>query len=151
MKNYISVVIFFVFILSSCSTKELCSEHNNYEIVPSIGVGPYKLAMKESAFLKLVCKGYNKDEHKSWFSDDITTFYFIENMTFIFKNARLRKIVVWGTFRGMYEDIDVDYNLDELEQYGEIIKHKGEYRILEVPGISFGDENDEEGKGISVF
>lgn len=149
MKTMLSILL--LLFLISCSNKEVCEELNDYALIPGIGVGPYKIGMSEEKLKNILCKSYNKKEIEAWFSGDVTTYYFIKNMTFKLENHRLKKIIVWGSFSGMYEDLDVDYTLEEIEYYGEVIEHKGEYRILEKPGISFAFEDSEEGKGISIF
>jgi hypothetical protein len=149
MKFTLSLIVILIFL--SCSKKPQCEEMNEYPIVPGVGVGPYKIGMSEKSLTDLICKPFNKLEKNAWFSDDVTTYYFIKNMTFVLKNHRVKEVVVWGSYSGMYDELNVDYTYEELESYGEVITHNGEYRILEIPGISFGIEDSEEGKGISVF
>jgi hypothetical protein len=64
-------------------------------------------------------------------------------MSFIFRSNRLKEINVWGSFKGSFEDIDVDYSKELLENYGEVIEYKNEYRILDIPHITFGKETSD--------
>ena len=63
----------------------------------------------------------------------------------------MKKINVWGKFKGSFEEIGVDYDKKLLESYGEVIEYKGEYRILDIPHISFGMGNSDEGKFIKIY
>ncbi len=72
-------------------------------------------------------------------------------MSFIFRHDKLQEINVWGSFKGSFEDIDVDYDKELLEMYGNVVEHDGEYRILDVPNIAFGKENSDEGKFIKIY
>jgi hypothetical protein len=128
-----------------------CEETNDLAIKPGFSIGPYSLGMTETELLEVLCDEHKKVKESSIWSDNIKTLYFIQNMSFIIKNKRLRELNVWGTFKGSYDDLGVDYDRESLEAYGEVIKYKGEYRILDIPGISFGFEDGDVGKYIKIF
>ncbi|MFT3902951.1 MAG: hypothetical protein QM727_07240 [Niabella sp.] len=107
--------------------------------------------MTEEELIDILCPEFTKKEAKTCFFDKKTTYYFLENMSFAFRNDRLKEIYVWGTFKGSFEDIDLDYDKEFLETYGEVIEYKGEYKILDVPHISFGKEDSDEGKFIKIY
>lgn len=144
-------ILFISSLIFSCSEDKLCYEERELEIIPQQGVGPYYIGMTENKLKEILCKNHKYKESKAWFSDKTKKYYFIENMSFILKNNKVFEINVWGKFYGSYKDIDTNYDRELLEYYGEVIKHKGEYRILEIPGIAFGFENSDEGKYIRIF
>src|SRR5660398_44364 len=116
-----------LFTLSCSVSKKECSEENAYEVVPGVGIGPYKLGMSESELLSVLCPQFTKKTNDSWFGKGDKTYYFIENMTFTIEKGRLKEIVAWGSFKGKFRGIDLDYEKEDLEQLGEVIKHNGEY------------------------
>lgn len=151
MKHFF-ITVYTIIILTGCgSDKPECSETQPYEIVPSEGIGPYVLGMTEEELISILCDGYVKKEEKALFSSKATTYYFLKNMSFICRKGRLQEINVWGSFKGSFEDIDVNYDKEYLEKYGDVIVHDGEYRILDVPNIAFGKENSDEGKYIKIY
>lgn len=151
MRHFSLFITLFFFIASCSSSKPGCAETRELSINPEEGIGPYYLGMAEQDLVDILCPGYIKTEEKAWFSDKKTTYYFLENMSFVFRNDRLNEINVWGSFKGNFDDIGVDYDKELLEIYGEVIEHNGEYRILDVPHISFGKENSDEGKFIRIY
>lgn len=151
MKYFLIIYVIPLLLISCGSSKSECSETRALSINPSEGIGPYQLGMSEADLISVLCPEFTKKVSKALFSDKETTYYFIENMSFLFRNNRLNEIAVWGTFTGSLDDIDVDYNKETLEEYGEVIEYKGEYRILDIPHVSFGIENSDEGKFIKIF
>jgi len=150
--KHIFIFIITTFFLTSCGSSEhRCSETRELSINPSKGIGPYHLGMTEEELVDILCPEFTKKEEKAWFSKKKTTYYFLKNMSFIFRNDRLKEINVWGTFEGSFDDIDLDYDKEFLETYGEVIEYKGEYKILDVPHISFGKEDSDEGKFIKIY
>jgi|GEM_PF-195314 len=151
MKQTTLIILLFSLFTSCSSDHKLCYERRELEIIPKEGVGPYKIGMTEAKLKQNLCKNHKFKESKAWFSRNSKKYYFIENMSFVLENNRVSQIHVWGKFNGTYEDIGTDYDREFLEYYGEVIKHKGEYRILEVPGIAFGIEGSEQGEYIKIF
>ena len=150
--NRLGILIFTIIILSACgSDKSKCSETRALDIKPSEGIGPYKLGMSEEELISILCAGFIKKEEESWISGKKTTYYFLENMSFIFRHDKLQEINVWGSFTGSFEDIDVDYDRELLETYGDVVEYKGAYRILDEPHIEFGKEDSDEGNYIKIF
>ncbi len=147
MRNILIVLILFSFL--SCNNENLCHETNDYEIIPGKQIGPYLLGMKADKLESLLCKPFKKVNRGLFTKNEYL--YYIDNMSFIVKNGRVIEINVWGSFKGAFEEINVDYDRELLEYFGEIVKHKGEYRILDIPGIAFGIEGRDEGKYIRVF
>ncbi len=147
------VFIFSLLLLTiSCSvSKKECSEINAYEVVPGVGIGPYKLGMKESELLSVLCPQFTKKSNDSWFGKGDKIYYFIENMTFTIENGKLKQIVSWGSFNGSFRGIHLDYEKEVLEQLGEVIKYKGEYRIIDIPYITFGIPGTDEGSGFTIY
>lgn len=150
MKKIITILSLFIFV--GCSfDKSLCSEKRILDIIPSEGIGPYQLGMTEDELINILCSEYDKQQSSAWFSNRKTTFYFIENMSFIFRDNNLKEIRVYGSFRGNFSDIDLEFNKDQLENYGDVIEHEGEYRILDIPNIAFGIEGEDEKKYIRIY
>jgi hypothetical protein len=151
MKYFLMIYVIPLFLISCGSSKSECSELRELSINPTEGIGPYQLGMSEADLVSVLCPEFTKKVSKALFYDKKTTYYFIKNMSFIFRNDRLKEISVWGTFKGSYEDIDLDYDKETLEAYGDVVEYKGEYRILDIPHISFGMENSDEGKFIKIY
>ena len=153
MKAFVHFLLLtWVMLILSCSNKEnLCEETNELSIEPGVGIGLYKLGMTESELTEILCKNFSKKFEKALIGNNETTYYFIKNMSFIFHKNYLSEINVWGSFKGTFEDLDIDYDKESLESYGEVVEHKDEYRLLDVPGISFGLESGENGKYIKIF
>ena len=149
---FLFIFIASVILIVGCDKKvNLCEETNELSIEPGIGVGLYKLGMTENQVTDRLCKNYSKKTEKALIGNDETTYYFIKNMSFIFRKNHLEEINVWGNFKGAFEDLGVDYEREDIETYGEVIQHNGEYRILDIPGISFGLESGDNGKYIKIF
>ena len=131
---------------SSCDrNNKLCEETRMLSIIPGERIGDYELGMNEEQIKDLLCSGFEKKSEEGLLNKRRTTYYFIENMSFVFRNNILLEINVWGTFKGSFKEIDLNYDKPLLEEFGDVIVHKGEYRILDIPGISFGKEDSEEG------
>lgn len=152
VRSILTSILISSFLIVGCSSKETqCEETNELTIEPGHAIGPYNIGMRESELLDVLCNDFAKDQESALIGDNETTYYFIQNMSFIVRNKRVVEVNVWGTFKGTYEDLGVDYDKESLEEYGEVIKHKGEYRILDIPGIAFGFEDGDAGKYIKIF
>lgn len=152
MKYSILSLTVAIFLFACDPPVKKCTETRDLPIIPTVCIGPYKLGISEQELISILCPEFDKKISKALFNDNVTTYYFIENMSFVFRHNRLQEIYVWGSFSGTYDNvIDVDYSRDILEEYGEVIEHNGEYRILDVPKIAFGLENHEGGKYIRIF
>lgn len=147
------LVVCVLLIFNSCSNNDnLCSEIRPFKIMPAKGVGFYRIGMTEDRLVKILCRNHKFKESKPWFSDKTKKYYFIKNMSFVLENDRVSEIVVWGSFKGSFDDIDLDYDKEFLQlYYGELTKYEGEYRLLKYYGIAFGLENSSEGKYIRIF
>jgi len=150
MKRFIFYILLLCSLSCSVSKKE-CSEEHAYEVIPGIGIGPYKLDMSESDLLNILCPQFTKRKNDSWFGKGDETYYFIENMTFTIKQNKLKEIVAWGSFKGHFRGIDLDYSKEDLEQLGEVIRYKNEYKIIDLQYISFGVPETDEGSGFTIY
>lgn len=151
MKRTLTLFTISILLLGCFGNDKLCYERRELKITPQIGVGEFKIGMTENSLKSKICNNHKVTTSKPLFSDKEITLYFIENMSFVLENSRVIEINVWGNFIGTYEEIDTDYDIELLEYYGEVIKHEGQYRILDIPGIAFGFEDGDEGKYIRVF
>jgi len=103
------VIAIVISMIVGCNTVEdRFPETRELTINPEKGIGPYYLGMTEEQLIVILCPNYTKKEDNAWFSDKKTTYYFLDNMSFKFTKNRLKQITVWGTFKGSYEDIDVN-------------------------------------------
>lgn len=150
MKKLFITHLFLLTICASCtSDKKLCSEENPLAISANVGIGKYTLGMSEDSLVNLLCDPYDK---KSLDSNKNGNLYIIANMSFLIKDRHLQEIYVWGSFKGAYEGVDVNYEIAEIEKLGEIVSVESEYRLVNTPGIGFGNLKDaDEGKFIRVY
>jgi hypothetical protein len=150
-------LLFFVFLILcfsciSCQAeKPTCKETRPLNIVPGVSIGEFQLGITEKEVVGILCSGYTRKSEKAIIGTKETLYYFIKNMSFIIRNGKLQEINVWGDFKGSFEEIDVDYDKNLLETFGDVVIHKGEYRVLNLPGIAFGLEDSDTGKYIRVF